>query len=699
MNHINFGIKWKLLVICILLVSIPALLIGIYSFSLSQQEINNQIEQSLRQQALTISKDVKNVYDIAQNKVVSDLRTARSFILEGVLTDRQVLLDETEMISVSAVNQITNAPVIVTIPVMRLNGEKLYHNYEMVDKVQKATGGVATIFQIIPQGILRISTNVQKTDGTRAIDTYIPTDSPVYQAIMRGETYYGRAWVVNAWYLSAYEPIRDGKGEIIGVLFVGVKEEEFQHTLKGNLANLVLGKTGYVYILNEKGDYVLSLNRLRDGENIWGSQDASGVYFVQEIITKAKMLKEDETGVQYYLWKNQGESKARMKLAGLSYFKDWDWTIGASAYQDDFSDGLTRIRNITMIVIFLSIIIGSIVAYIFAIYMTEPLQKLSQETSGVAEGNLNVQIDNTARTDEIGQIINSFSQMMVNIRTLVIAILKNVDSTAASAEELSSSSEEVNSSIQQVSTTIQEVSKGAQVVAKGASQVQDLAKKTGQSAGEGATAAKSVDDKMKTITMSTELGANKIKALGSKSEEIGKIVDTIKSISEQTNLLALNAAIEAARAGEAGRGFAVVADEVRKLAEESGKASEQISGLINDVQKDINSAVDTMNGNTKLVQEGSLAVTNALAAFEVIPVLVENVTKAAADMAAVAEENAAGSEEVSASVQEIGSAMQQVSSAAQQLTTGAEALRELVGKFKVNDESKTAKVREKKVGA
>jgi methyl-accepting chemotaxis protein len=192
---------------------------------------------------------------------------------------------------------------------------------------------------------------------------------------------------------------------------------------------------------------------------------------------------------------------------------------------------------------------------------------------------------------------------------------------------------------------------------------------------------------MESISSTTKEGAEKVKALGAKSEQIGNIVETINGISEQTNLLALNAAIEAARAGEAGRGFAVVADEVRKLAEESQKATAQISGLIGEIQEEIGGAVASMDINTTQVDEGVKAVRDSLAAFEEIPLLVGQVNKAIAQISAISEENAAGAEEVSASVEEVTSAMQQVASAAQQLSKGASDLKTQVGRFKVRGDT------------
>jgi methyl-accepting chemotaxis protein len=698
----DISVKWQLLMICILLVSVPVVFLGVLSYNTAKTTTYTQIEDMLQDQALIIAKDVQNIYDVAQEKVTSDLNVARGIILQGILSDRVIELDEFQTTEFTAVNQVTGYASTVTIPVMRLNGEPIAYNYDMVDRVKEMVGGTATIFQTIPQGILRISTNVLKEDGSRAVGTYIPTDSEVYQTVMRGQTYYGRAWVVNAWYLTAYEPIKDSKGKIIGVLYVGVKEDEYIKTIKDNLAELVIGKTGYIYILNEAGDYVLSLDQARDGENIWNSQDADGNYFIQEIVNKGTALKEGETAVTYYPWKNTGENSARMKLAGYAYFPDWGWVVASSAYQNDFLDGLNTIKNSTVLIVILSIIGGSIVAYSFAIFMTKNFKELVGKVNKVAEGDLRVSFSKDLGANEIGQISSSFDKMVSNLRTLVSSIQKNVNIAASSAEEVSASAQEVNSSMSQVNTTVQEVAKGAQVVSNNSSTSKEKAVKTAESAKAGNEASTVVNQKIEMIMATSKAAAEKIGSLGQKSEEIGKIVDTIKNISEQTNLLALNAAIEAARAGEAGRGFAVVADEVRKLAEESGKATGQISTLITDIQGEITTSVETMKNSTTEIDEGMAAVQEAMVAFKSIPELVEDVTKSLSEMASVAEENAAGSEEVSSAAEEVTSAMQQMSSSAVELTRGAEELKQLIARFKVDEgasETVTMRVGNEQPGA
>jgi len=353
----KLSIKWKLMFFVVLTL-LPLLLLGFFSYDTAKKETVKQIEGSLDQQVLTILEEVKQVYDLAMGKVISDLNVARDvFNSYG-----KVHIEKNSTMELNAVNQITKDTTKISIPVMKIDKNMVAGNYESVDKVQKMVGGVCTIFQVIPQGLLRISTNVLKEDGTRAIGTYIPTNSPVYEAVMKGETYTGRAFVVDKWFLTAYEPIKDIEGKIIGALFVGVDEKPYQEALMTSISNMVIGKTGYVYILDgsegeTRGNYILSFKRERDGENIWEAKDADGNLFIQDIINKTTALEAGKTYFAYYPWINTGEKNARMKIVACTYFPAWNWVIGASAYHSDFLDGLARIRLITIVVAFLAILL------------------------------------------------------------------------------------------------------------------------------------------------------------------------------------------------------------------------------------------------------------------------------------------------------------------------------------------------------
>ncbi|HMA83493.1 MAG TPA: methyl-accepting chemotaxis protein, partial [Candidatus Thermoplasmatota archaeon] len=313
----------------------------------------------------------------------------------------------------------------------------------------------------------------------------------------------------------------------------------------------------------------------------------------------------------------------------------------------------------------------------------EPVNEAAEVLEYLAKGDLTHTVTGEYKGDH-AKIKNSLNNTIYSLSERISNIGHNTQILSSSAQELSSSAEEVNASVEQTSSTVQQMADGAGRSSEQSTQVIEETKKAGEAADDGQKAAAEVSKKMATIKTTTEEGAQKISALGEKSKEIGKIVDTINQISEQTNLLALNAAIEAARAGEAGRGFAVVADEVRKLAEESGEATQQINDLIVGIQSEIEDSVKSMDQNTRQVGEGSKGVEDAVRAFEALPPIVQAVDAAANEVSAAAQENASGSQEASSAMEEIASSMQQVASAAQSLTDVSVELSSVVDAFKID---------------
>jgi|GEM_PF-1935887 len=213
----------------------------------------------------------ENLLEVTQNDMGSAVslagellemdRHAKAELCEaGVRVAREVFeaetfsIDPVERASLNAVDQITKVATEVHVPVWHHGAVSMHASTDFVDQVQAMFGGTATVFQRIDQGYLRISTNVLKLDGSRAIGTYIPNSSPVAKAITRGETFRGRAFVVNAWYTTVYEPITVG-GEVVGMLYVGVKDDFA--ALEATLGKMKLGETGSIFILDGQGKTIL----------------------------------------------------------------------------------------------------------------------------------------------------------------------------------------------------------------------------------------------------------------------------------------------------------------------------------------------------------------------------------------------------------------------------------------------------------
>jgi len=253
-----------------------------------------------------------------------------------------------------------------------------------------------------------------------------------------------------------------------------------------------------------------------------------------------------------------------------------------------------------------------------------------------------------------------------------------------SAEELSASAEEVNASTEQVTSTVQQVAQGAQVQAEHVEAISRATEQTTASTRQIAANAEATSQAARQVGKLVSSGAQALKALNARTEEINEIVAIVEKFADQTNLLALNAAIEAARAGEQGRGFAVVADEVRRLAESSTRSVREIASLSaeirGEIERVVTSAEDLIGAADQAVK---LAEENA-AATRQQEEEAEKVMRSLGEVTSVAEENAAATEEVSAAAEEQTASMEQVAAAAQELAEVSSRLHDLVARFGIS---------------
>lgn len=357
-------------------------------------------------------------------------------------------------------------------------------------------------------------------------------------------------------------------------------------------------------------------------------------------------------------------------------------------------------------------------------YILKPLRRIGDTMTEVAAGDLTVKT-NFRRGDEVGVLAVQLDQVIESLNTIAFNVRGSSEKVSNSAQQLSASSEEINSSAMEISSSVQQIAQGAEVQAKKVEEtskatqqmtesmktVSRQAESTAETSEEAAAIAERGEReteeaiaKISEVQQVISRSAEAVSLLGERSAEIGKIVDVITNIADQTNLLALNAAIEAARAGESGRGFSVVAEEVRKLAEGSAKAAEQISALIGEVREETERAVVAMEKGTSEVSEGSKVVNKAGEALKQIIVSVREMTSLAEsisestkgqldgtvrveeainDIAAIVEENAAGAQQTAAATEQQTACMQEIASSSQELADMALKLEESVQRFKV----------------
>jgi len=329
---------------------------------------------------------------------------------------------------------------------------------------------------------------------------------------------------------------------------------------------------------------------------------------------------------------------------------------------------------VALIIATISVMLGILIGVFVTRVIVKPIRALQKDVALVATGDLRSQDLPVVSKDEVGQLTQSFNQMKNMLVKLTTSLADNANHLSATAAQLSASSNEVADASQHVSAStravtdnmigtsqsandsaiaMDETAQAVQRIAESTQYLQQTATDTTTIAHQGGTTIQSAATQMHTIHTSTQTMTTMIERLVEQSVQIEKMTAAIADITDQTNLLALNAAIEAARAGEHGKGFAVVADEVRKLAEQSNASALQISALTTDIQNETRNAGKAMEANLAVVEQGVTIINEAGVAFTSITNAIDTMQNQVEDISAVTEEISAAAEQVAASVNEI----------------------------------------------
>lgn len=721
MKHKYFSLRWQLQLINILLVILPVSVLGSITYYVSKTSVNDFIRKELTNQVVLIAKHIDSGIKISQKKLITDLKIAH----EKLYADGIPRLDHESILTINVTNQATQQERAIKLPLMKIGDRSLMDTTDIVDAIQQLVGGTATIFQIFPQGALRISTNVLKADGARAVGTYIPMDSPVYQTVMQGETYIGRAFVVDEWYQTAYEPILDDFGTIIGMLYVGMKDAA--EPILNDLAEIVLGKTGYIWILDRDGKYVLSLKRAHDGESVLNSKDEQGQYFVQEWMSQAKLLKQGEVFIKEYPWKNDGETFSRRKMAALAYLPEMEWVIGGGIYLDEYTESLRRIALITISVSVIAIICGVAIASVFSSRMGNKFTRVADAIRQIAAGQVAETLQ-VSQNNEFGvmakalydmqqtlqfviQEINTlcsairagtftkrgdaeslqgaWKTLIIGINDLIDAFVQPISATTAALERVAQGQldeamtetfhgdfnqikEAVNMMLTQFSAVVTHVKETSDKLTADSQKLSSRARSITEGASKQAATAEELSASMEEFSSTIKQTANnaqqtKLIAIQAAEEtrksgntvaetvtamqNIAQKISLIEEIAAQTHMLSLNAAIEAGKAEHLGKGFNVVAVEVRLLAERSRKVAEEIRQVATSSVTIATQAGDMLEQLVPAIENTTLLVEEISSANSEQSFGIEQINNAIRDFDIIVQEYAMTSEELSSTAE------------------------------------------------
>ncbi|MCL5063193.1 MAG: methyl-accepting chemotaxis protein [Nitrospiraceae bacterium] len=344
----------------------------------------------------------------------------------------------------------------------------------------------------------------------------------------------------------------------------------------------------------------------------------------------------------------------------------------------------------------IALILGVLTTVLITRGITHPLGEAVHAANKLADNDLTVNIEVNSK-DETGQLLAAMKNMAEKLKKIMADVKSTADSVASASNQLSASSEQMSRGVteqsgraSQIAASSTEMSQTVIDIAKNSSDIASSATETSKVAKDGeGIVGKSVEE-VKAIANTVNESAQMMTSLGERSRQIGEIISVIKDIADQTNLLALNAAIEAARAGEQGRGFAVVADEVRKLAERTAKATSEIGDMIKAIQDEVENAVTSMNEGTERVNVGVELSTQAGNALHDIVKSVNNLQTMVQQVASATEEMSTVSETISGDIETIASVSKETSAGSEQIAQAssdlarlASNLQNIVGQFKV----------------
>lgn len=543
------------------------------------------------------------------------------------------------------------------VPNITQYSESLINDTKLVDSFTRDTGAIATLFAPLGDDFIRVSTSLKDPQGQRAVGTTLGINHPGYQQLKAGQPYYAQIKLYGERYITYYAPIKDATGKVAGLSFIGLPVDQATQTLFDALEEIKWGDTGYTIIVdndeNNLGKYLLHPAKSGSDSSILEVADYNGHKPFGQIF-------EQSSGLIRYSFEYQGN--VGEKYLVYTEVPGWNWKLLGGTFIKEVTKGSDTLLTLIAIISSVAAIITFVVLTLFLNRSLQPLTTLNSYMTRLAGGevSLNIPASRKASKNEITNLSSGVASMASQLNELVGKIRSTSDlvesnstSVANDAHSNLTQADRQQQEVEQVVIAIEEMASSAQSVAQQVESIAENVRSANTDSQSGLAIVEGVCIDVAQLNDQLDQSATAIEQVNRDSESIQTVTKMIDEIAEQTNLLALNAAIEAARAGEQGRGFAVVADEVRTLAHRTQSSVQDVVEIIEKLKGSTHNAVNMMTDSQRSANQVLDKAQDAGTALEAIAVQVQSIASQADAIAATSEEQAQVSQEIAANAHSI----------------------------------------------
>ncbi|ATC85558.1 methyl-accepting chemotaxis protein [Pseudoalteromonas arctica] len=456
-------------------------------------------------------------------------------------------------------------------------------------------------------------------------------------------------------------------------------------------------KTNYFWINNYQPKMVMHpIKPALEGKDLTNNKDPDGKALFVDMVN---IVKRSGEGFIPYKWPKPGKEKPVEKIAFVKGFNQWQWIIGSGVYLDSIDEAFSEQRNLIVISATIMIIAVILLSYFIGKSILIPTRLAADMMKDISQGEGDLtRTLNESGNDEISELSHSFNLFVLKMRESLVHVSQSANDVSEHAHTVDDSSrtshsfiELQNDSSTQVAAAMEQMTHQIHDVSRNAEAAEQAAKDAAQNASTGKNVVAQTITAIETLSSNIETVSRVTEDLANESHNIGSVLDVIRSISEQTNLLALNAAIEAARAGEHGRGFAVVADEVRTLASRTGQSTDEIQTMITKLQEGAKAAVEAVKSSQALSVSTVDQASSANTSLNEIERLVSIITEMNSQIARATEQQTQAADEVNLRINELSQSTEQSLNNTKQLTDASDNLKQssqelssVVNRFKLD---------------